>query len=113
MFKSPRRKALLLTSMATFVFAVLAFPKLAQALPCTELHHWFYSDATFTDQVGGRIRDCSGGVHTWGQQWTDYWAEGDCCCWNEGCWEGGYGCEEAGEVSCNVPGACPTDLLIC
>lgn len=49
------------------------------AMPCYEVEHEYYSDATYTTQVGWKYITCSG-THSWGTV-TIYKVsyQGDCC----------------------------------
>lgn len=81
-----------LLSVAAFMFTVLAIPRVAFARPCDEIHYWYYPDSSCSgNPIGGGIRDCNGKWHTQGTVTSIFQAYRDCC-WNEGCWEGGYGC---------------------
>jgi hypothetical protein len=51
----------------------------AEAMPCYMVEHYYYSDATYTTQVGYKFVTCNG-IYTWGQV-TVYKQsfQGDCC----------------------------------
>jgi hypothetical protein len=53
------------------------------ALPCHEVEHNYYSDSTYSVQVGTRFVTCSG-VYTYGQvtQYVISYDGGDCGCWD-------------------------------
>lgn len=98
---SSRKQTLVLVIVAMAVFAVLAIPRLAYALPCEE-HYWqYFTDATYTTVVGGDGRDCFGNrsPYWWGQQ-TSYWTYEECCCDNPDCNPPG------GEFGCNPGTLC-------
>lgn len=66
----------------------LGSPPEVSALPCFDVEHYYYDDATYSNQVGWRMVTCSG-VHTFGTvtQWVVSYQGGCCgrCC---------GGCEE-------------------
>lgn len=49
----------------------LALGGVAMALPARSIDIDYYSDATFTEIVGGRVLTCSGNGGRWGER-TDY-----------------------------------------
>lgn len=55
----------------------------AGALPCHEVEHNYYSDATYSTIVGYRFVYCSG-VYTYGTvtQYVVSYDGGDCGCWD-------------------------------
>ncbi len=65
MFKRPMAVALLAVTTALFAAPAQAAPVDPQGLVVVETK--FYSDATYTVQVGYKLLDqCSGDVETWG-----------------------------------------------
>ncbi|HZI19955.1 MAG TPA: hypothetical protein VEY09_15330 [Pyrinomonadaceae bacterium] len=53
------------------------------ARPCYEVEHQYFSDATYSEQVGTRFVTCNG-VYTFGQvtQYVVSLQGGDCGCWD-------------------------------
>lgn len=57
----------------------LGSPQQVSALPCFDVEHYYYDDASHTNQVGWRMVTCSG-VHTYGTV-TEFVLsyQGGCC----------------------------------
>jgi hypothetical protein len=64
----PVRKLFLLLGSVALLAAsfVLTAPRPASALPSQTCDCEYYSDATYTNQVGEKIIFCNGGVSRWG-----------------------------------------------
>ncbi len=71
--------AVILFAVAVAVAIALSPARRTEAQPCYEVEHEYYSDATYTTQVGLRHITCSG-TYSWGQV-TQYkiTITGDCC----------------------------------
>lgn len=58
----------------------LVTPPSAEALPACGKHWKYYSDATYSNQVGGKSTTCSGAyISSWGQITTYWWLQTACC----------------------------------
>lgn len=75
-------KLVVLAALITVAALSLFADKKAFARPCHEVEHYYYSDATFTVEVGQKFLYCNG-TYTWGQvtQW-DVIIDGETCCGN-------------------------------
>src|SRR5262249_1576578 len=107
---SSRQKGYWAVGGAFFVFALLAFPRVALALPCEEHYIVYYDDANYTNAVGGEGRDCLGlsPPYHWGTT-SSHYAMQECCCDNPYCDPGQYQCNPG--TTC-TDGNCPT-LALC
>jgi hypothetical protein len=77
-------RALLTVVFFALVFAVSVALTPTQpgscAAPCYEVEHEYYSDATYTTQVGYRYLTCSGGIIGWGTITSYKFSyQGGCC----------------------------------
>lgn len=86
---TPRRKVyivarllVLAALMAVAVAYVLTPEKKVCARPCHEVEHYYYSDATYSVEVGQKFIYCNG-TYTWGTVTAyDVIIDGEPCCGN-------------------------------
>ncbi len=75
-------KLIVLAVLITVAAFSLFGEKKVSARVCHEVEHYYYSDATYTEEVGMKFIYCNG-TYTWGQvtQW-DSIMDGETCCAN-------------------------------
>jgi hypothetical protein len=82
-------KLLVLVTLITMAGFTLFGERIAYARVCHEVEHYYYSDATYTTEVGYKFLYCNG-TYTSGQvtQWV-FTVDGEPCCGNCPSWCGG------------------------
>jgi hypothetical protein len=82
-------KLIILAVLITVAAFTLFGQKKGSARVCHEVEHYYYSDATYSEQVGYKWLYCDG-TYSWGQVTQyDFVVDGECCGWNCGyCFNG-------------------------
>jgi hypothetical protein len=86
----------------------LGAPRVAYALPCYDQCEVYFTDATYTQQVGSHLKSCWGLWYWQGTQ-TEFKTTENVCCNNEPCWETG---ECVPDYSCSHD-PCPPTPPVC
>lgn len=93
---TPKRKLyliarlLVLTALVAIAAAYILKPeKTVCARPCHEVEHYYYSDATYSVQVGYKFLYCNGTYSEGTVTAYDFVVDGEPCCGNCPSWCGG------------------------
>jgi hypothetical protein len=77
--------------VVTAAALVLTLPRTAETLPCNDSFMVFYSDCTYTVEVGWEYHSCQGGTTGQGSQSPYFWREVTCCQDQNPCCSSGTG----------------------
>lgn len=78
------------------IVLIIGIVSVAGALPPHGFDITYYSDATFTEVVGGRYYNCGGSISSWGVRTTYY----DAIDWD--CDSGDFYCEHCVDGDCHA-----------